>query len=342
LTPIELGFRMPAEWERHESTWLSWPKDPLTFPSDIIDRVEAIYVEMIEALQIGERVDLLVNGQETEDRVSSLLSSRSNVRFHHIKSQDVWMRDYGPIFVKKGNHEIAVTKWIFNAWGGKYDELLRDNATGMEICKELGLRVFEPGIILEGGSIDVDGSGTCLTTRQCLLNKNRNPRLSQEEISMYLKKYLGITNLIWLGEGISGDDTDGHVDDIARFIGPDKAVCMVEVDRSDENYYALNKSYEILQKSRTSDGSPLEVIPWNMPRKVVDEEGKRLPASYANFYMGNRVVLVPVFGGRNDEDALSTLSKVFPDRKIVGINCTELVYGFGGIHCVTQQMPAIS
>jgi len=332
---------MPAEWGNHEATWLSWPKDPLTFPSDIIGRVEEIYVEMIEALQPGERVDLLVDDLKTEDHVSSMLSSKENLRFHHIHSQDVWIRDYGPIFVKK-KAGIAASKWIFNAWGGKYDELLRDNETGGEICRELGGPVFEPGIVLEGGSVDVDGAGTCLTTSQCLLNKNRNPQLSREQISGYLRDYLGITNLLWLGEGIVGDDTDGHIDDIARLVSPGKVICMVEEDPSDENHDALNKNYEILQKMQSQDGNPFEVIPVKMPRKVLDEERKRLPASYANFYIGNSAVLVPIFGERKDEAALSVMSEVFPHKSIVGINCTELIYGFGGIHCVTQQQPAIA
>jgi agmatine deiminase len=331
---------MPAEWENHDSTWLSWPKDPLTFPSDIIGRVEEIYVQIIEALQPGERVDLLVDDQQTEDHASSLVSSKKNLSFHQIRSQDVWMRDYGPIFAKKKGG-IAATKWIFNAWGGKYDELLRDNETGKEICQELGVPVFEPGIILEGGSIDVDGAGSCLTTSQCLLNKNRNPRFSKEQISGYLRDYLGITKLLWLGEGIAGDDTDGHVDDIARFVGPGKVICMVEEDPSDENHDALNKNFQTLQEAKSPDGNPLKVIPLKMPRKVLDEEGKRLPASYANFYIGNSAVLVPVFGGENDDEALSVTSEAFPNKRVVGINCTELVYGFGGIHCVTQQQPAI-
>ncbi len=332
---------MPAEWERHDSTWLSWPKDPLTFPSDVIGRVEEIYLDMIEALRSGERVDLIVNDLKTEERVSSMLSSRKNVSFHHIKSQDVWVRDYGPIFVKKSGKERAATKWIFNAWGGKYDELLTDNETGMKICLELGEPIFEPGIVLEGGSVDIDGSGTCLTTTQCLLNKNRNPQLSKEEIAGYLRNYLGITNLVWLGEGISGDDTDGHVDDIARFVSPGKVICVIEEDPSDENHHALKKNCETLQKSKLADGSPLEVIPLKMPGKVLDEEGRRLPASYANFYIGNDALLVPIFGGKNDEAALSVLSETFRGRNVIGINCTELVYGFGGIHCVTQQQPAI-
>lgn len=337
-TPFELNFRMPAEWERHEATWLSWPKDPLTFPSNIIHRVEEIYVEMIESLIAGERVELLVDDDKTEDRVSTLLSSKSNVRFHKIKSADVWMRDYGPIFLK--NSEIAATKWIFNAWGEKYDELLQDNHTGAEICKLTKFKIFEPQMVLEGGSIDTNGVGSCLTTRQCLLNMNRNPKFSEKDIEKYLYNYLGFTNLIWLFQGITGDDTDGHVDDIARFANKTTVLCMVEKDKRDENYAILARNYEHLKHSKDQDGQPLEVVAIDMPRKLETEDG-RLPASYANFYVGNNAVLVPIFGDvKRDEAALGVLEDLFPGRKIVGINCKELVYGFGGIHCVTQQQPA--
>ena len=190
-------------------------------------------------------------------------------------------------------------------------------------------------------AIEVDGSGMGLTTAQCLLNKNRNPQLSKHEITECLRNYLGITHLVWLGEGISGDDTNGHVDDIARFVSPGKVICMIEEDPSDENHNALKKNYEMLQESKLADGSLLEVIPLKMPRKVLDEDGKRLPASYVNFYIGNDVVLVPIFGGKNDESTLSVLSETFYTRNVIGINCTGLIYGFGGIHCVTQQQPAI-
>lgn len=339
--PFELGFRMPAEWEKHEATWLSWPKDPLTFPENIIDKVEQIYIKMIETLQKGERVELLVDDQKTEDRVSDLLSSKNNLRFHKIKSADVWMRDYGPIFVKSSN-TIAATKWIFNAWGEKYDELLSDNATGMEICKTTKLQTFEPSIVLEGGSIDVNGKGLCLTTKQCLLNKNRNPKLNATQIESYLHDYLGVKKAIWLSEGISGDDTDGHIDDIARFVNENTVVCMVEEDKNDDNYRALRQNMELLEKFKGKDGRALDVIGIGMPGKV-ESNHERLPASYANFYIGNNAVLVPVFGNpKNDEEALSKLSNFFTNKEMVGIDCRELVYGFGGIHCVTQQQPGSS
>lgn len=340
-TPAELGFSMPAEWAKHDSTWLSWPKNPLTFPKEIVSRVEAAYVEMVEALAGGERVDLLVDDAKTADRVRSMLSPK-NVKFHRIKSADVWMRDYGPIFVRKGgrSREVAATKWRFNAWGGKYDDLLPDNKTGLEVARSTGLRVFEPGVVLEGGSIDVNGRGSLLTTEQCLLNPNRNPRLGKAQLERLLHDYLGAESVVWLGEGVAGDDTDGHVDDIARFVNEDTVVCMTEPDAGDVNHAALKRDRALLSAHKDKEGRRLEVVPIEMPR-AVEGDGARLPASYANFYIGNSAVLVPVFGdARRDSAALETLSECFQARKIVPIDSRELIYGFGGIHCVSQQQPA--
>ncbi|MHB8568036.1 MAG: agmatine deiminase family protein [Nitrososphaerales archaeon] len=329
---------MPAEWEPHEATWLSWPKDPLTFPIQIIDKVEEVYSEMIMALSEGERVNVLINDYKTEERVRSMINS-NNVNFFKIKSEDVWMRDYGPIFIRNITR-VAATKWTFNAWGNKYDELKLDNETGMNIAKSTGLAIFDAGIVLEGGSIDVNGLGSCLTTKQCLLNPNRNPGLSKVEISQYFRDFLGITNLVWLDSGIEGDDTDGHVDDIARFVSEDTVICMVEDDISDENYSALKIDLDILENAKDQSAKSLKVVPVKMPKKIECADG-RLPASYANFYIGNSCVLVPTFGGDEDRDALSILQHLFPNRKVLGINCEPLVYGFGGIHCVTQQQPRI-
>jgi len=338
--PFELGLSMPAEWAKHESTWLSWPKNPLTFPPAIVSKVEAAYVEMIDALGRGERVDLLVDDERTEDRVRSMLSSKS-VTFRRIKSADVWIRDYGPIFAKGGRGQaVAATKWEFNAWGSKYDDLLSDNATGLEVARSTGLRVFETGVVLEGGSIDVNGRGTLLTTEQCLLNKNRNPQLGKAQIEGLLHDYLGAESVVWLGSGVAGDDTDGHVDDIARFVNEDTVVCMTEPDREDANHAALKRDNAMLSRYRDEEGHRFEVVPIEMPREV-DADGGRLPASYANFYIGNSAVLVPVFGdSRRDGAALETLSEFFHGRRIVPVDCRELVYGFGGIHCVSQQQPA--
>jgi agmatine deiminase len=339
-TPSSLGFAMPAEWAKHESTWLSWPKNPLTFPPEIVSKVELAYVEMIEALARGERVDLLVDDEQTEERVRRTLSAK-NVSFHIIKSADVWIRDYGPIFVTKDGRggTVAATKWEFNAWGNKYDDLLSDNATGLEVAASTGLRVFATGVVLEGGSIDVNGRGTLLTTEQCLLNKNRNPHLVKAQIERLLQEYLGAASVVWLERGVAGDDTDGHVDDIARFVDENTVVCMTEQDPRDANHPALRGNQALLSRHKDDQGRRLEVVPIAMPR-AVEGDGGRLPASYANFYIGNAAVLVPVFGDlRRDSAALETLSEFFHGRKVVPVDCRELVYGFGGIHCVTQQQP---
>jgi len=341
-TPATQGFSMPAEWSRHESTWLSWPKNPLTFPPETIAKVEAAYVEMVEALARGERVDILVDDDRTEERVRRMLSAK-NVAFHQIRSADVWMRDYGPIFVTQvegRRRGVAATKWKFNAWGSKYDDLLPDDATGLEVARSTGLRIFETGVVLEGGSIDVNGRGALLTTEQCLLNKNRNPALGKPQLERLLHDYLGATSVVWLRSGVAGDDTDGHVDDIARFVDENTVVCMTERDPRDENHKPLEEDQAILSRHEDDKGRRLEVVPIEMPR-AVGGDGGRLPASYANFYIGNSVVLVPVFGdAKRDSAALETLSDFFHGRKAVPVDCRALVFGFGGIHCVTQQQPA--
>ncbi|HKM50424.1 MAG TPA: agmatine deiminase family protein [Candidatus Bathyarchaeia archaeon] len=336
-TPYALGYRMPAEWERHEATWLTWPKNPTTFPPRLMDEVEQIYVTMIEGLAPGERVNLLVDDTITIEKVSSLLENDDNVVFHTIKTADVWVRDYGPIFLKNSN-SIAATKWIFNAWGNKYEDLRLDHEIGKKIAQSTGTRIFEPNMVLEGGSIDVNGAGTCITSKQCLLNKNRNPQLNQDQIAQFLKEYLGVTKVIWLDSGVAGDDTDGHVDDIARFVNKNTIICMTEDNPEDENYEPLQKNLQILHETSNQKGDKIQIVPIRMPQKVDSEEG-RLPASYANFYIGNAVVLVPTYDDPNDSQALNTLQTLFPDRKVVGINCKPLLYGLGAIHCVTQQQP---
>jgi len=332
-------YLMPAEWERHEGTWLAWPKDPLTFPEEILGRVEETYRRMVAGLVPGERVNILVDDGAMERRVSAFLGDHTNLGYNRIRTADVWMRDYGPIFVRQPDGSLAASKWIFNAWGNKYDELLADNGAGMEVARVSGVEVLEPGIVLEGGSIDTNGRGTCLTTEQCLLNRNRNPQLSREQIQGYLNRFLGFTNFVWLKEGIAGDDTDGHVDDIARFVGDRRVVCMVEEDPSDENFEPLKQNLALLRAARDERGRSLEVVPISMPRRKVGGD-ERLPASYANFYVGNSAVLVPTFDDVNDRPAIEKIAAEFQGRKVVGINCEALVYGFGGIHCVSQQQPS--
>ncbi len=340
-TPLELGYRMPAEWEKHDAIWLSWPHDPVTFP-DRVKKVEGIYAQIISAIHESERVNLFVKDREMKERVELLLSEKGadpeKITFHVHKYADVWFRDYGPIFLTNKKN-LAMAHWIFNAWGGKYEELAKDTKIPEIINQKMELPYFKPGIVLEGGSIDVNGKGTLLTTEQCLLNKNRNPALGKKEIETYLKSYLGVSHIIWLKEGIVGDDTDGHIDDIARFVGPATVLCAYEDDETDENHGILKENYELLLKSKDQDGNKLKIIKLPMPGFVGDGKG-RLPASYANFYIGNKTVLVPVFGHKNDNKALDIIQSAFPNRKIVGINCSDLVYGLGTIHCISQQQPA--
>ncbi len=336
-TPLSLGYSMPAEWEKHEATWLSWPKNRETFPPETLPGVEAAYCAMVEALSQGETVKVLVDDEGEARRVTSILGGTRNVEFHTVRTADVWVRDYGPIYVRNG--DLAVTKWVCNAWGGKYADLMEDDDAGMKISESTGLPVFRPGLVLEGGSVEVNGRGALITTEQCLLNPNRNPTLGKAQIEGYLRDYLGCRHVTWLQKGIEGDDTDGHVDDIARFVSPRRVVCAVDEDERDPNHSVLAENKAILENSTDQDGRKLDVVPLPMPKRVESSYG-RLPASYANFYIGNAVILVPAFGCEQDEDAREILGREFPSRKVVGINCRGLVFGLGTLHCVTQQVPA--
>ena len=336
--PSSLGYRMPAEWERHQGTWISWPKDPNTFPGDILPAVEASYAKMVREIGWDEEVKVLVDNAMMEARAKSLTGNGGDVSFHHIKTVDVWVRDYGPIYVK--GEDCALVKWVFNAWGNKYDDLKPDNEAGEAIAASTGLRIFRPGIVLEGGSIDANGKGTLLTTEQCLLNPNRNPQMGKAALEEVLGANLGVTKVIWLGKGVEGDDTDGHVDDIARFVGPRKVVAAVEPDRADPNNAPLKDNLRLLEGSTDQDGRSLEVVELPMPQKAQFADG-RLPASYLNFYVGNKAVLVPTFGGKSDAVALKTFESLFPKREVIGIDCRALVFGLGTLHCVTQQIPAV-
>lgn len=345
-TPRRLGYHMPAEWEKHEAIWLSWPYDLDSFPE--IEKVEMAYLSIIKAIHESEIVNLLVKDELMLNSVVDLLKRESvnlgKIRFHVMSYADVWFRDYGPTFVVNRDYEaeknkLAMVTWTFNVWGEKYPEMMSDSRIPCIINDDLKLECFIPGIVMEGGSIDVNGCGTVLTTEQCLLNKNRNPSLSKKEIEGYLGEYLGVSKVIWLKEGIAGDDTDGHVDDIARFVDPTTVLCAYEDNPEDENYPILKGNYELLLNERDQDGHPLTVIKLPMPGRVGRE--RRLPASYANFYIGNHVVIVPIFGHKNDNVALKIIQEAFPERKIVGINCIEMVEGLGTIHCISQQQPAV-
>ena len=344
-TPASLGYSMPAEWARHRATWLAWPHNLETWPTHL-EKVRDIWVRMICALSPHERVYLLVNDFSSEQDVLARLRAAkadlANVTLLGIPTVDVWMRDYGPTFVtrREPTDPLAFNDWIFNGWGGKYESYEADELVAREIASLLKMPVFDHPLILEGGSIEVNGAGTCLTTEQCLLNPNRNPHLSRAEIEQFLKDSLGLSHIIWLGEGIVGDDTDGHIDDIARFVNPTTVACIVEADWRDDNYACLQDNYERLQNARDQSGGKLNLIALPCPAPVY-YEGARLPASYANFYIANQVVLVPVFGDLQDKRALGILQELFPDRQVIGLRCNEVVAGLGAIHCVTQQEPAV-
>jgi agmatine deiminase len=302
---------------------------------------------MVRLLADREEVHINVGGGAVEADVRRLLADEGadtgNVFFHDNPTNDAWCRDHGPIFVQRptdGRAEEAILDWDYNAWGGKYPPFDLDDVIPTRIGREHGIPVYHPGMVLEGGSIEVNGRGTLITTEACLLNPNRNPQLDREQIESRLRQYLGVSHILWLGDGIAGDDTHGHVDDLTRFVEPTTVVTVVEEDPADENYEPLQANLERLGTMRDQDGRPLRVVTLPMPRPL-HHEGQRLPASYANFYLANGLVLLPTYDPERDPEALATLGSLFPDREVVGIDCTDLVWGLGAFHCVTQQCPRL-
>jgi agmatine deiminase len=333
---------MPAEWQRHDATWLSWPRrEGISFP-DSFDRVMPALRAMVEALIESEQVCINVcNGaHEAEAREALRELPMKRISFHLVPTNEPWCRDHGPIFLTRDlDPRLAVVDWDYNAWGNKYPPFDLDEVAPTRIAEILDVPVFYPGMILEGGAIDANGGGALLTTESCLLNTNRNPSLSRNEIEQRLGDYLGVRDILWLGDGIAGDDTDGHIDDLARFVSERTVVSVVEENRDDENYEPLQKNLARLRAMKIGDCA-IEVITLPMPMKIV-REGLRLPASYANFYIANACVLVPTFADSADEAALSILRECFPDRRVIGIDCRELIWGLGAFHCLTQQQPAV-
>lgn len=347
LTHSPMSYRMPAEWEPHEATWLSWPHRRDTWP-DAFDDVPAVFVEIAKHLAESELVRINVSNPVMAKGVKYLLNAAqvnlNAVRFHYNPTNDAWVRDHGPIYVVRdvdGVRERAVLDWDYNAWGVKYQDYQRDNLIPSRIADEFQETCFKPGMILEGGSIDVNGLGTLLTTEACLLNKNRNPTLTKEQIEQRLSQSLNVSKFIWLGDGIEGDDTDGHVDDMTRFVTTNTIVTIVESNPNDVNYRALRENRERLVGVTDQAGRPIQIIELPMPDPLV-VEGIRLPASYANFLIANTVVLVPTYRSpKPDAEAIEILQSLFPTRRVIGINCTALVWGLGSIHCVTQQQPKV-
>ncbi len=331
---------MPAEWEPHAATWLSWPRrEGISFP-DSFERVLPALRAMVEALLSSEPVNINVCNGAHEAEARTVLDGleAAHLTFHRIPTNEPWCRDHGPIFVtRKDEPRLAVIDWDYNAWGGKYPPCDLDEVVPTRVAEKLGLPVFYPRMILEGGSIDVNGTGALLTSESCLLNKNRNPHLTREEIEQRLRDYLGVREILWLGAGIEGDDTDGHIDDLTRFVAERTVVTVIEEDRDDKNHEPLRENLARLKEMRI-DNTPLEIHTLPMPARIV-REGMRLPASYANFYIANKCVLLPTSADANDAKAMSVLEKLFPERRIVPIDCRELIWGLGAFHCLTQQQP---
>ena len=344
-TPSQLGYRMPAEWEPHRGTWFTWPRiEGISFP-DKYDTVPPVYAELIRHLVQVEEVNINVWNADMEQWVRGLLRKErvplERVSFHHFPAYEPWCRDHGPIFVareRNGQRERAIVDWGYNAWGNKYPPFDLDDAIPQHVAKLRGLPLFSPGIVMEGGSIEVNGRGTLLTTESCLLHPNRNPTLSKTQIEQHLRDYLGVTHFIWLGDGIAGDDTDGHIDDMTRFVNATTVVTAVEKDASDANFAPLQENLRQLRDATDQDDRPLRVVELPMPG-VIEYQGQRLPASYANFYIANEIVLVPTYRHANDRAAIEILQREFKDRRVIGVDSTELIWGLGSFHCITQQEP---
>ena len=359
----QTNYRMPAEWAPHAATWIAWPHNPEDWPGKF-QPIPWVYSEIVRHLSQVEDVHILVNDLASEKRATSMLrrqnANLARLHFHHWRTDRVWLRDSGPIFVKKqvsesagqqaSEGETAITNWKFNAWA-KYDNWRNDDLIPKHVTKLYGMTSFEPEVtladgkakrlVLEGGSIDTNGEGILLTTEECLLSEvqQRNPGVSREQLEQAFHDYLGIEKVIWLNRGCAGDDTHGHVDDITRFVAPNTILTAVEPNTADENHLPLAENLERLHQARNLKGRPFTIKTLPMPAPV-HFEGQRLPASYANFYIANGLVLVPTFNDPNDRIALNTLAECFPTRTVTGIHCTDFIWGLGALHCMTQQEPA--
>jgi len=344
-TPKEQGYYFPAEFEKHEATWLSWPHKEASWPGKI-KTIYPAYSEFVKELTKGEIVRINVNDESMQTfAISELLKEEvdlDKVEFHFNPTNDAWCRDHGPAFLvnPKAKQKKVIVDWNYNAWGNKYPPFDLDDVVPTLIGNIFNIPVFHPGIVMEGGAVEFNGKGTILTSTSCLLNPNRNPQLTQSEIEKYLCDYYGAEQILWIDEGIIGDDTDGHIDDTARFVNEDTVLAVVEENKLDENYELLQENLKQLKKLRLLNGKQLNIVELPMPDKVIYKE-QRLPASYANFYIANASVIVPVFSCSKDEKALLTIQKYFPDREVVGIDSTDIIWGLGSFHCLSQQEPLV-
>lgn len=343
MTPKQLGYYFPAEFAQHKSTWLSWPHKEASWPGKI-ETIFPSYVAFIKALVRFEEVNINVCDEAMKSKAIDFLNAAevdlSKVCFYMHPTNDAWCRDHGPAFLVNKNDvsKKAIIDWNYNAWGNKYPPYDLDDVIPTKIGNALGLEVFHPGIIMEGGSVDFNGAGTVITSTACLLNKNRNPHLSQTQIEQYLMDYYGQDQVLWVDEGIVGDDTDGHIDDTVRFINEDTVITVIEENKNDDNYSLLQHNLKQLQQMRLLNGKQLNIIEIPMPDDVIWEE-QRLPASYANFYIANQQVIVPTYRCARDEKVLSIIGECFPNREVVGIDSTDIIWGLGSFHCLSQQEP---
>ncbi len=337
--PNKEGYRFPAEWETHSSTWLSYPHNENSWPGKI-HTIFPFYQQFILEISKKEKVNINVQDDQMKQQITQELMAAGadlqTIELHVHPTNDAWCRDHGPCFLKHNNNkQKIIVNWKYNAWGNKYP-YEQDTVIPTLVGKKLGLPVVYPGIVMEGGSIDVNGAGTLLTTTSCLLHENRNPNLTRQEIEQKLMDYYCVDKILWLADGIEGDDTNGHIDDITRFVNKDTVITMIEKNTHDANHEPLAYNLELLKKMRLQDGKQLNIVEIPMPDPLY-YEGQRLPASYANFYICNAAVIVPVFNCKQDQEAIDRLSECFNDRAIIGIDSTEIIWGLGSWHCLSQQ-----
>jgi len=344
LTPHQLGYHFPAEWEKHHATWLSYPHNQNSWPGRI-DNIFSAYNKFIKVISEGELVNINVQNSEMQFNVTEELSKigteLSKINFFNHPTNDAWCRDHGPSFLinPKANNPKIIVNWEYNAWGNKYPYDL-DNIIPCKIADNLRLPIFNTNIVMEGGAVEFNGKGTLITSKACLLNPNRNPHLSQHQIENYLIHFYGVEQVLWINEGIEGDDTDGHIDDTVRFVNEDTVVAVVEPNKNDPNHLPLKENLEILKRMRLLSGKQLNIVELPMPEPIYIEE-QRVPASYANFYICNSAVIVPLFKTKNDNIALDILSNCFNNKTVIGIDSTEIIWGLGSFHCLSQQEPYV-
>ena len=344
-TPKSLGYYFPAEFAPHVATWLSWPHKEESWPGKI-HTIFPFYSQFVKELTKGEKVKINVNDETMKSFAMNCLKEAgvdlSSVEFFFHPTNDAWCRDHGPAFLinPEATQKKVIVDWDYNAWGGKYPPHDLDDVVPTLIAKHYDIPVFHPGIIMEGGSVEFNGKGTLMTSTACLLNPNRNPHLNQDQIGNYLINYYGVEQILWIDEGIVGDDTDGHIDDTVRFVSEDTVIAVVEENKNDDNYELLQRNLAQLKQMRLINGKQLNIVELPMPDELFYED-QRLPCSYANFYIANKSVIVPVFNSKNDDRALQIIKESFPDRDVVGIDSTEIIWGLGSFHCLSQQEPLV-